>query len=61
MAAKVVMKLGGGLITDKSSFKTPKKEVIDSICNEISKIIANGHSVIPVSYTHLTLPTNREV
>ena len=46
MAAKVVMKLGGGLITDKSSFKTPKKEVIDSICNEISKIIADGHSVI---------------
>ena len=57
MAAKVVMKLGGGLITDKSSFKTAKKGVIDSICSEISKIIANGHSVILIhgagSFGHL--------
>ena len=51
------MKLGGGLITDKSSFKTAKKGVIDSICSEISKIIANGHSVILIhgagSFGHL--------
>ena len=57
MAAKVVMKLGGGLITDKSSFKTVKKGVIDSICSEISKIIDNGHSVILIhgagSFGHL--------
>lgn len=57
MAAKVVMKLGGGLITDKSSFKTAKKGVIDSICNEISKIVSNGHSVILIhgagSFGHL--------
>ena len=57
MAAKVVMKLGGGLITDKSSFKTAKKGVIDSICSEISNIIDNGHSVILIhgagSFGHL--------
>ena len=57
MAAKVVMKLGGGLITEKSSFKTVKKGVIDSICSEISKIIDNGHSVILIhgagSFGHL--------
>ena len=57
MAAKVVLKLGGGLITDKSSFKIAKKGVIDSICSEISKIIANGHSVILIhgagSFGHL--------
>ncbi|MBP12886.1 MAG: hypothetical protein CMA71_05050 [Euryarchaeota archaeon] len=57
MAAKVVMKLGGGLITDKSSFKAPKKEIIDSICKEISKIISNGHTVILIhgagSFGHL--------
>ena len=51
------MKLGGGLITDKSSFKTAKKGVIDSICSEISKIIENGHSVILIhgagSFGHL--------
>lgn len=57
MAAKVVMKLGGGLITDKSSFKTAKKGVIDSICSEISKMISNGHTVILIhgagSFGHL--------
>ncbi len=51
------MKLGGGLITDKSSFKTAKKGVIDSICSEISNIIDNGHSVILIhgagSFGHL--------
>ena len=51
------MKLGGGLITDKSSFKTAKKRVIDSICSEISNIIDNGHSVILIhgagSFGHL--------
>ena len=57
MVAKVVMKLGGGLITDKSSFIVPKKGVIDSICKEISKIISNGHSVTLIhgagSFGHL--------
>ena len=28
---------------------------------ESGKIIGRDHSTIPVSYTHLTLPTNREV
>lgn len=57
MAAKVVIKLGGGLITDKSAFKTVKIGVIDSICSEISKIVANGNSVILIhgagSFGHL--------
>jgi isopentenyl phosphate kinase len=57
MVAKVVMKLGGGLITDKSSFKTPKIEIIDSISKEISKMISKGHSVTIIhgagSFGHL--------
>ena len=40
MAAKVIVKLGGGLITDKSSIKTPKLDIIDSICDEISNLVS---------------------
>ena len=43
MVAKVVVKFGGGLITDKSSIKTPRLDVIDSICDEISKIVSSGN------------------
>ena len=57
MAAKVVVKLGGGLITDKSSLKSPRTDIIDSICNEISHLVSLGNSVIIVhgagSYGHL--------
>ena len=57
MAAKVIVKLGGGLITDKSSIKTPKLDIIDSICDEISNLVSSGNSVIIVhgagSYGHL--------
>jgi len=57
MVAKVVVKFGGGLITDKSSIKTPRLDVIDSICDEISKIVSSGNSVIIVhgagSFGHL--------
>ena len=35
----------------------PKGNLIDSC----SKILDNSLTIIPVSYTHLTLPTNREV
>ena len=55
----LVLKVGGpeGLL---------KKEVIFDICNESdsSKNMRNNNAtrnVAPVSYTHLTLPTNREV
>ena len=34
---------------------------IDSACRSTGFFIAVGHGVDPVSYTHLTLPTNREV
>ena len=57
MAAKVVVKLGGGLITDKSSLKSPRTDIIDSICEEISHLVSLGNSVIIVhgagSYGHL--------
>ena len=57
MVAKVVVKLGGGLITDKSSIKTPRLDIIDSICDEISNLVSSGNSVIIVhgagSYGHL--------
>ena len=57
MAARIVVKLGGGLITDKSLFKTPKIDIIDAISKEVSILISNGHSVIIVhgagSFGHL--------
>lgn len=57
MVASVVIKLGGGLITDKSSLKTPRFDVIDSISDEISRLVFSGNSVIIVhgagSFGHL--------
>ena len=37
-------------------------EVVDTLPNTMFRVkLENGHVVTAVSYTHLTLPTNREV
>ena len=43
----------------KDDFKY-EKPIADGVCNLI-KYDAKQANEIPVSYTHLTLPTNREV
>ena len=54
---RVIIKLGGGLITDKQQYKTPLKDRIDSVSRVISEIIDMGHSVIVIhgagSYGHI--------
>ena len=54
---KIVIKLGGGLITDKSQYKLIREERIQSVCKIISKMIKNDDSVILVhgagSFGHL--------
>ena len=45
---RVIIKLGGGLITDKSRYKTVIKDRIDAVSHEISRIIDLGHSVIVI-------------
>ena len=54
---KIVIKLGGGLITDKSQYKLIREERIQSVCKIISKMIKNDDSFILVhgagSFGHL--------
>ena len=54
---KIVIKLGGGLITDKSQYKLVREERIMSVCKVISKLKKNEDSVILVhgagSFGHL--------
>ena len=47
----IVIKCGGSVLIDQNLFS--------NFINDIS--ILNKLGFIPVSYTHLTLPTNREV
>jgi isopentenyl phosphate kinase len=53
----VVVKLGGGLITEKEKLCTPKLAIIDSLCGVIAEIVSEGYSVILVhgagSFGHL--------
>ena len=53
----VVVKLGGGLITEKEKLCTPKLAIIDSLCGVIAQIANEGYSVILVhgagSFGHL--------
>ena len=44
--ARVIIKLGGGLITDKTQYKVVLRDRIDAVSNVISHIIKMGHSVI---------------
>ena len=54
---KIVIKLGGGLITDKSQYKLVREDRIQSVCKIISKMIKNDDSIILVhgagSFGHL--------
>ena len=54
---RVVIKLGGGLITEKSKLCTPRKEVIKEIALAINELRSNGISMILVhgagSFGHL--------
>tara|TARA_B100000029_G_scaffold93465_3_gene83524 strand:+ start:40715 stop:41509 length:795 start_codon:yes stop_codon:yes gene_type:complete len=46
--ARVIIKLGGGLITDKTEYKVVFRERIDAVSEVISKIIDLGYSVIVI-------------
>ncbi len=54
---KIVIKIGGGLITDKSTYKSPKLDIIKSVAKVISKLSVDGHKFIVIhgagSYGHL--------
>ena len=58
MLSTVVIKMGGGLITDKSSHKSVKIDVIDSLAAMASELVGHGHRVVLVhgagSFGHLT-------
>ena len=46
--ARVIIKLGGGLITDKTRYKVVLRDRIDAVSEVISMIIGMGHSVIVI-------------
>jgi isopentenyl phosphate kinase len=54
---KIVIKLGGGLITDKSQLKTIRENNIKDVCEVLADILDEGHSIILVhgagSFGHL--------
>ena len=54
---KIVIKIGGGLITDKSTFKSPRLDIIQSVAKVIAELSADGHKFIVIhgagSYGHL--------
>ena len=57
MRERVVMKLGGGLITQKDQLKVPNLSTIDNLVEQISNVMKEGFDVILVhgagSYGHL--------
>ena len=55
MSSRVVIKLGGGLITDKGSMKKFDPDSVERVADSISSIVGMGVPVVivPVSYTHL--------
>ena len=66
--ARAILKKSPIILLDEatSSLDTESEEVVQSAIKNLTKnkttlVIAHRISTIPVSYTHLTLPTNREV
>ena len=55
MRERVVIKWGGGLITDKSKLCTPNLSALQKLAEAVSSCCKQGFDA--VSYTHLTLPT----
>jgi isopentenyl phosphate kinase len=57
MAERIVMKLGGGLITEKGEFRSPRLDIIQQCAKEIQQIVLDGYEVILVhgagSFGHL--------
>lgn len=57
MGERVVIKLGGGLLTEKSELRTPRLDIIKSCVLEIQEIMSRGIDVILVhgagSFGHL--------
>lgn len=54
---RIVIKLGGGLITNKNLSKTINKEAIKNVCNTIKQLNDEGYVLIIVhgagSYGHI--------
>ena len=48
-------------VTSYKMFMTYDHRVSDSFIAKVMEIVGANGGVVPVSYTHLTLPTNREV
>jgi isopentenyl phosphate kinase len=57
MRERVVLKWGGGLITEKSRLKTVRTDVLDSLAEQLSEVLAEGVDVVLVhgagSFGHL--------
>ena len=57
MAFRVVIKLGGGLITDKSSMKKFNRKAVDEVVDSLCSVSDLGASIVLVhgagSYGHL--------
>lgn len=57
MRDRIVVKWGGGLITEKSELKTVNKEVIERLASELHEVLNNGVDVVLVhgagSFGHL--------
>ena len=52
-----VVKIGTSILRGDEDQST--EQVIESLCKSLTSFILKGNKA--VSYTHLTLPTNREV
>ncbi len=48
MGERVVIKLGGGLITEKGEFRSPRHDIIQQCAEEIKQIMLDGYNVILV-------------
>ena len=57
MRERVVIKWGGGLITEKQTMKTVRKEVLDNLANQLEACLTEGIDVVLVhgagSFGHL--------
>ena len=56
---RIVIKLGTSTLAHPTGLLNIKR--VEELCKVMSDLKNAGHEIITVSYTHLTLPTNREV
>ncbi len=57
---KIVIKLGGGLITDKSQYKVVREDRIHSVCRVISELIEGGKFSNNSSWCRFIRPSRSE-